>query len=212
MRRIPNGKALLQHLQTFRWWKVSKTQQFDLYNNQSLHLRLLKYQTWAAILTFRNYYILFRAVYHCPFCNLCRVGEGLGIDYFHCMTCNCCLGMKLVNHKCLEKSLETNCPICCEFLFTSSEAVRALPCGHYMHSACFQVCKSLFIFSPLNVGLPCIALNQNTSLFLWSFSGLHLQPLHMSNLWKITRRYGGKLFLVCQSVISHTTSLHILFT
>uniref|UniRef100_A0A0D2ZQH8 CTCHY-type domain-containing protein n=1 Tax=Brassica oleracea var. oleracea TaxID=109376 RepID=A0A0D2ZQH8_BRAOL len=27
-----------------------------------------------------------RAVYHCPFCNLCRVGEGLGIDYFHCMT------------------------------------------------------------------------------------------------------------------------------
>ena len=85
----------------------------------------------------------FRAVYHCPFCNLCRVGEGLGIDYFHCMTCNCCLGMKLVNHKCLEKSLETNCPICCEFLFTSSETVRALPCGHYMHSACFQVCSSL---------------------------------------------------------------------
>ncbi|CAF2077972.1 unnamed protein product [Brassica napus] len=79
-----------------------------------------------------------RAVYHCPFCNLCRVGEGLGFDYFHCMTCNCCLGMKLVNHKCLEKSLETNCPICCEFLFTSSETVRALPCGHYMHSACFQ--------------------------------------------------------------------------
>ncbi|KAF4400862.1 hypothetical protein G4B88_004405 [Cannabis sativa] len=79
-----------------------------------------------------------RTVYHCPYCNLCRVGKGLGIDYFHCMTCNCCLGIKLVNHKCLEKSLETNCPICCDFLFTSSAAVRALPCGHYMHSACFQ--------------------------------------------------------------------------
>ncbi|WCJ21936.1 zinc finger protein-related [Euphorbia peplus] len=79
-----------------------------------------------------------RSVYHCPFCNLCRVGKGLGIDYFHCMTCNCCLGIKLVNHKCLEKSLETNCPICCDFLFTSSASVRALPCGHYMHSACFQ--------------------------------------------------------------------------
>ncbi|GKV23570.1 hypothetical protein SLEP1_g33279 [Rubroshorea leprosula] len=79
-----------------------------------------------------------RTVYHCPFCNLCRVGKGLGIDYFHCMTCNCCLGIKLVNHKCLEKSLETNCPICCDFLFTSSATVRALPCGHYMHSACFQ--------------------------------------------------------------------------
>ncbi|XP_065860744.1 zinc finger protein BRUTUS isoform X2 [Euphorbia lathyris] len=79
-----------------------------------------------------------RTVYHCPFCNLCRVGRGLGIDYFHCMTCNCCLGIKLVNHKCLEKGLETNCPICCDFLFTSSATVRALPCGHYMHSACFQ--------------------------------------------------------------------------
>ncbi|EEF28680.1 zinc finger protein BRUTUS [Ricinus communis] len=79
-----------------------------------------------------------RTIYHCPFCNLCRVGKGLGIDYFHCMTCNCCLGIKAVNHKCLEKGLETNCPICCDFLFTSSETVRALPCGHYMHSACFQ--------------------------------------------------------------------------
>ncbi|XP_023920867.2 zinc finger protein BRUTUS [Quercus suber] len=79
-----------------------------------------------------------RTVYHCPFCNLCRLGRGLGIDYFHCMTCNCCLGIKLVNHKCLEKSLETNCPICCDFLFTSSDTVRGLPCGHYMHSACFQ--------------------------------------------------------------------------
>ncbi|KAL0920192.1 hypothetical protein M5K25_009312 [Dendrobium thyrsiflorum] len=79
-----------------------------------------------------------RTVYHCPFCNLCRVGKGLGVDFFHCMTCNCCLGMKLVEHKCREKGLETNCPICCDFLFTSSAAVRALPCGHFMHSACFQ--------------------------------------------------------------------------
>ncbi|KAL0408886.1 UNVERIFIED_CONTAM: Zinc finger protein BRUTUS [Sesamum radiatum] len=79
-----------------------------------------------------------REVYHCPFCNLCRVGKGLGIDFFHCMTCNCCLAIKLVDHKCREKGLETNCPICCDFLFTSSTVVRALPCGHYMHSACFQ--------------------------------------------------------------------------
>ncbi|XVF02261.1 hypothetical protein REPUB_Repub04eG0160800 [Reevesia pubescens] len=79
-----------------------------------------------------------RAVYHCPFCNLCRVGKGLGDDFFHCMVCNCCLAKKLVDHKCREKGLETNCPICCDFLFTSSESVRALPCGHFMHSACFQ--------------------------------------------------------------------------
>lgn len=79
-----------------------------------------------------------RTVYHCPFCNLCRLGKGLGIDFFHCMTCNCCLGMKLVEHNCREKGLETNCPICCDFLFTSSASVKALPCGHFMHSACFQ--------------------------------------------------------------------------
>lgn len=79
-----------------------------------------------------------RTVYHCPFCNLCRLGKGLGVDFFHCMTCNCCLGMKLTDHKCREKGLETNCPICCDFLFTSSATVRALPCGHFMHSACFQ--------------------------------------------------------------------------
>ncbi|ERN04022.1 zinc finger protein BRUTUS [Amborella trichopoda] len=79
-----------------------------------------------------------RNVYHCPSCNLCRVGKGLGIDFFHCMTCNCCLGMNLVQHTCREKALETNCPICCDFLFTSSAAVKALPCGHFMHSACFQ--------------------------------------------------------------------------
>ncbi|KAL5748875.1 hypothetical protein ACOSP7_025918 [Xanthoceras sorbifolium] len=79
-----------------------------------------------------------RNVYHCPFCNLCRLGRGLGVDYFHCMTCNCCLGLKAVNHKCLEKCLETNCPICCDFLFTSNEIVRALSCGHYMHLSCFQ--------------------------------------------------------------------------
>ncbi|XP_054795551.1 LOW QUALITY PROTEIN: zinc finger protein BRUTUS-like [Prosopis cineraria] len=79
-----------------------------------------------------------RTVYHCPFCNICRLGKGLGVDSFHCMQCNCCLSMKLVDHKCQEKSLETNCPICCDFLFTSSTSVRALPCGHFMHSTCFQ--------------------------------------------------------------------------
>ncbi|CAI8594892.1 unnamed protein product [Vicia faba] len=79
-----------------------------------------------------------RNVYHCPFCNICRVGQGLGIDYFHCMKCNCCVGIKSVSHKCLEKGLEMNCPICCDDLFTSSATVRALACGHYMHSSCFQ--------------------------------------------------------------------------
>ncbi|GAB4840321.1 hypothetical protein Ancab_021088 [Ancistrocladus abbreviatus] len=79
-----------------------------------------------------------RTIYHCPFCNLCRLGKGLGSDFYHCMTCNCCMSVKLVDHSCREKGLEANCPICCDFLFTSSASFRALPCGHFMHSACFQ--------------------------------------------------------------------------
>lgn len=79
-----------------------------------------------------------REVYHCPFCNLCRVGKGLGIDFFHCMTCNACMSKTLAVHRCREKGLESNCPICSDFLFTSSAPVKSLPCGHFMHSACFQ--------------------------------------------------------------------------
>ncbi|KAL0355934.1 UNVERIFIED_CONTAM: Zinc finger protein BRUTUS-like [Sesamum radiatum] len=37
-----------------------------------------------------------------------------------------------------EKCLEDNCPICHEYIFTSNSPVKALPCGHLMHSACFQ--------------------------------------------------------------------------
>ncbi|KAJ0257348.1 Zinc finger protein BRUTUS-like [Hirschfeldia incana] len=79
-----------------------------------------------------------REIYHCPYCNLCRVGKGLGIDYFHCMKCNACMSRTLVEHVCIEKCLEDNCPICHEYIFTSNSPVKALPCGHVMHSTCFQ--------------------------------------------------------------------------
>ncbi|XP_065876833.1 zinc finger protein BRUTUS-like At1g74770 [Euphorbia lathyris] len=79
-----------------------------------------------------------REIYHCPYCNLCRLGRGLGIDYFHCMNCNACMSRSLRVHTCREKCLEENCPICHEYIFTSSAPVKSLPCGHLMHSACFQ--------------------------------------------------------------------------
>ncbi|XP_059643366.1 zinc finger protein BRUTUS-like At1g74770 isoform X2 [Cornus florida] len=79
-----------------------------------------------------------REIYHCPYCNLCRVGKGLGIDYFHCMNCNACMSRSLAVHTCREKCFEDNCPICHEYIFTSSSPVKALACGHLMHSACFQ--------------------------------------------------------------------------
>ncbi|XP_048137268.1 zinc finger protein BRUTUS-like At1g74770 isoform X2 [Rhodamnia argentea] len=79
-----------------------------------------------------------RQIYHCPYCNLCRVGKGLGIEYFHCMNCNACMSRSLAVHKCRQKCLEENCPICHEYIFTSNSPVKALPCGHLMHSACFR--------------------------------------------------------------------------
>ncbi|XP_004242165.1 zinc finger protein BRUTUS-like At1g74770 isoform X1 [Solanum lycopersicum] len=80
-----------------------------------------------------------RQIYHCPFCNLCRVGEGLGVGVFHCMTCNACMLSKSLSiHTCRENCLEDNCPICREDIFTSATPVKQLPCGHLMHSTCFQ--------------------------------------------------------------------------
>ncbi|CAJ1944002.1 unnamed protein product [Sphenostylis stenocarpa] len=79
-----------------------------------------------------------REIYHCPYCNICRVGKGLGVDYFHCMNCNACMSRSLMMHTCREKHLEDNCPICHEYIFTSCSPVKALPCGHVMHSTCFQ--------------------------------------------------------------------------
>ncbi|EXB42060.1 Uncharacterized RING finger protein [Morus notabilis] len=79
-----------------------------------------------------------REIYHCPYCNLCRLGKGLGIDYFHCMNCNACMARTLFMHVCREKSFMDNCPICHEDIFTSSLPVKALRCGHMMHSKCFE--------------------------------------------------------------------------
>ncbi|KAF8080516.1 hypothetical protein N665_0937s0018 [Sinapis alba] len=78
------------------------------------------------------------SIYHCPYCNLCRVGEGLGIDYFHCMKCNACMSCSLTEHVCGENWLEVDCPICHGYIFTSKTVVKPLPCGHLMHSTCFQ--------------------------------------------------------------------------
>lgn len=127
---------------------------------------------------------VFRTVYHCPFCNLCR----LGIDFFHHMTCNYCLGIKLVDHKCREKGLETNCPICCDFLFTSSAAVRALPCGHFMHSACFQVAPHYMLTPSFHIFKTFFSFW--TSFFFTFVRLMHAHTTfvqYAANLWEICR-------------------------
>jgi hypothetical protein len=79
-------------------------------------------------------------VYHCDDCGICRVGKGLGKDNFHCEKCNACVSMESRdNHKCIAKSLDANCPICSVYLFTSTDPVVFMRCGHTMHSHCMSI-------------------------------------------------------------------------
>eukprot|EP00127_Corallochytrium_limacisporum_P007201 Clim_evm74s243 gene=Clim_evmTU74s243 len=78
-------------------------------------------------------------IYHCDKCRLCRIGQGLGKDYFHCDTCNVCMSICLKNaHRCIERSLESDCPICGEYMFTSTRTVMFMQCGHCMHYNCYS--------------------------------------------------------------------------
>ena len=79
-----------------------------------------------------------KSVYHCDDCGICRLGEGLGKDFFHCKTCAACMSVAAEStHKCIEKSTKCDCPICGEYMFTSNKAVAFMRCGHSIHEACF---------------------------------------------------------------------------
>lgn len=80
-----------------------------------------------------------KSIYHCADCGLCRIGEGLGKDFFHCKTCNVCMSIDLKDsHRCIEHSTECDCPICGEYMFTSTETVVFMSCGHSIHQGCFR--------------------------------------------------------------------------
>lgn len=81
-----------------------------------------------------------RHIYHCPSCNVCRAGKGLGVDFFHCMRCNQCMSIRFRTngHRCIERAMESDCPICSQYLFTSTQPVKYLKCGHLMHRACHE--------------------------------------------------------------------------
>ena len=80
-----------------------------------------------------------RRIYHCPDCGICRHGEGLGKDYMHCMKCNVCVSIQHAQgHRCVERATESDCPICGEYMFSSSAEVVAMKCGHYIHRDCYN--------------------------------------------------------------------------
>ncbi|KAL6707944.1 hypothetical protein ACN47E_003618 [Coniothyrium glycines] len=81
-----------------------------------------------------------KKIYHCPDCGICRRGEGLGKDFYHCKNCNVCISIShATSHKCLPRATDSNCPICSDYLFTSSTAVVSMPCGHYLHKGCYNL-------------------------------------------------------------------------
>uniref|UniRef100_A0A7S1XFH7 RING finger and CHY zinc finger domain-containing protein 1 n=1 Tax=Compsopogon caeruleus TaxID=31354 RepID=A0A7S1XFH7_9RHOD len=78
-------------------------------------------------------------IYHCKDCGICRLGKGVGIDNYHCTKCNACVALvSKEKHRCLERSLEVDCPVCNMFLFTSVLPVIFMPCGHTIHSHCYE--------------------------------------------------------------------------
>ena len=89
------------------------------------------------------------AIYHCPFCNVCRRGKGLGVDFFHCMKCNACVSLQHGKHECAERGMDTECPVCKEFLAESETPVKELPCGHLMHATCFATYTRHYYTCPL---------------------------------------------------------------
>ncbi|CDR43629.1 CYFA0S12e02696g1_1 [Cyberlindnera fabianii] len=78
-------------------------------------------------------------IYHCDDCGICRLGLGLGQDFFHCKGCNACLSIELQNeHRCIERATQSDCPICGEYMFTSTKPVVFMSCGHAIHQTCFD--------------------------------------------------------------------------
>lgn len=78
-------------------------------------------------------------IFHCPHCGICRVGKGLGVDFEHCHGCNACLSVeRMAQHACIERTLESNCPICNDEMFASRKSCTFMPCGHAIHSTCLN--------------------------------------------------------------------------
>lgn len=76
-------------------------------------------------------------VYHCDKCGMCRKGHKE--DNFHCDTCDACVSRESKSrHVCMPRSLQGDCPICMEDLFTSRRPVVYMRCGHTMHGDCWE--------------------------------------------------------------------------
>ncbi|PRQ33375.1 putative aminoacyltransferase, E1 ubiquitin-activating enzyme [Rosa chinensis] len=75
-------------------------------------------------------------IYHCDKCGICRIGGGE--NFFHCEKCGCCYPKSVKDHRCIERAMHHNCPVCFEFLFDSRRDISILRCGHTIHCECLK--------------------------------------------------------------------------
>jgi len=78
-----------------------------------------------------------KQIYHCKDCGICRIGSTE--NTFHCGQCGVCMRVELREHKHIDKSLHSDCPICGENMFNSRDSIHYLPCGHSLHWKCFDL-------------------------------------------------------------------------
>tara|TARA_B100001094_G_C18160719_1_gene789145 strand:- start:378 stop:1262 length:885 start_codon:yes stop_codon:yes gene_type:complete len=78
-----------------------------------------------------------QSTFHCTKCNICRIGNSE--DFIHCDNCSSCINKHFFEeHECIEDANKSNCPICNEYMFSSTKTSTILKCGHYMHLECFN--------------------------------------------------------------------------
>lgn len=78
-----------------------------------------------------------RKQFHCTDCGMCRVGGRE--NYYHCLVCDMCLPIKVKDsHKCIEKVAHDNCAVCLENLHESRIPSHIPPCGHLIHTSCYD--------------------------------------------------------------------------
>ncbi|TVU30482.1 hypothetical protein EJB05_22109, partial [Eragrostis curvula] len=67
-------------------------------------------------------------------------GKTGGADnFFHCDICGCCYSNVLKDsHRCVERAMHHNCPVCFEYLFDSTKDISVLQCGHTIHLECMN--------------------------------------------------------------------------
>ncbi|KAI0439757.1 hypothetical protein F4803DRAFT_25264 [Xylaria telfairii] len=77
--------------------------------------------------------------YHCSDCGICRIGNGIGKDFYHCKGCCACIAISTQSdHKCFERVIDCDCPICGDYMFTSPKSVCFMRCGHSIHRVCLN--------------------------------------------------------------------------